>query len=654
MSDRRSQLIIAVLALAGTTFALLQSVVVPALPEIDRALGAGSAGGTWVLTANLLATAVLTPLLGRLGDMHGKDRVLTGVMSTLGVGTLVCALAPSLPVMLAGRALQGAGGAVFPLAFGIVRDELPRDRVPGAVGLVSSLLGIGAGLGLVLSGPIVTTLGWRWLFWLPFVVLLASTALASRSLPASPVRTPAVVNLVSAALMVAGVSSLLVGVTEAGPWGWTSPRTGALLALGLALVGAWVRYELASKSPLVDMRMMRQRRVWPTNLAAFLLGFGMYASIAVIPALVELPRATGFGFGGSITVAGLFMLPTALPQLLVGPMAGRIERRIGSRAQLLAGVVLLLAGYAALATAHRTALELVLDSAALGIGLGLGLGALANLIVVAVDRTQTGVATAMNTVMRTLGGAFGAQVTASVIASSSAAGGLPQDGGFTLAFAACAIALAAGVGATLAIPGRRPVAALLPVALGARRAGVWGRIIDALAAAHDAAVQMIDTSIVRVHQHGACIKRNQRQSMGRSRGGLTSKIHAVVDSRGLPVRLALSPGEAHDVRLAGKLLSRLKSGSMVLADRGYDADWIRELAMKKGAWANIPPKSNRIDPICFSPYLYRARNQVERFFNRIKQCRRVATRYDRLAANYLAFVQLASIRLWLRLNESAS
>src|SRR6266699_2682175 len=141
--------------------------------------------------------------------------------------------------------------------------------------------------------------------------------------------------------------------------------------------------------------------------------------------------------------------------------------------------------------------------------------------------------------------------------------------------------------------------------------------------------------------------------MGRSRGGLTSKIHAVVDSNGLPVRLALSPGEAHDVRLAGTLLSRLKSGSMLLADRGYDADWIRELAMKKGAWANIPPKSNRNSRICFSTYLYRARNKVERYFNQIKQCRRVATRYDKLAANYLAFVQLASIRLWLRFNESA-
>jgi transposase len=178
--------------------------------------------------------------------------------------------------------------------------------------------------------------------------------------------------------------------------------------------------------------------------------------------------------------------------------------------------------------------------------------------------------------------------------------------------------------------------------------------MDALATAHDASVQMIDTSIVRVHQHGACIIQNRRQSMGRSRGGLTSKIHAVVDTNGLPVRLALTAGEAHNNRLADKLLSRLKSGSMLLADRGYDADWIRALAAKKGAWANTPPRCNRSVPICFSPHLYRARNLVERFFNKVKHCRRVATRYDKLAANDLAFIQLASIRLWLRVNESTS
>ena len=178
--------------------------------------------------------------------------------------------------------------------------------------------------------------------------------------------------------------------------------------------------------------------------------------------------------------------------------------------------------------------------------------------------------------------------------------------------------------------------------------------MDALAAAHDVTVQMIDTSIVRVHQHGSCISGNAVQHMGRSRGGLTSKIHAVVDANGLPVRLGLTPGEAHDNRLCSVLLSGLRPRTMLLADRGYDADWIRALVREQGAWANIPPKRNRKESICFSPYLYRARNLVERFFNKIKQCRRVATRYDKLAANYLAFIKLASIRLWLRVYESTS
>jgi transposase len=187
-----------------------------------------------------------------------------------------------------------------------------------------------------------------------------------------------------------------------------------------------------------------------------------------------------------------------------------------------------------------------------------------------------------------------------------------------------------------------------------RRAGVWDRIMDALATAHDAAVQMIDTSIVRVYQQGSCIAGNTGQLMGHSRGGLTSKIHAVVDTNGLPVHLGLTPGEAHDNRLCPVLLSGLRPQTMLLADRGYDADWIRTLVGQQGAWANIPPKRNRKGPICFSPYLYRARNLIERFFNKIKQYRRIATRYDKLAANYLAFIKLASIRIWLRVYESAS
>ena len=181
-----------------------------------------------------------------------------------------------------------------------------------------------------------------------------------------------------------------------------------------------------------------------------------------------------------------------------------------------------------------------------------------------------------------------------------------------------------------------------------RRAGIWHRIMNGLATAHDAAVQMIDTSIVRVHQHGACIAENRQQHMGRSRGRLTSKVHAVVDANGLPVRLGLASGEAHDNRLCSVLLAGLRPQTIVLADRGYDADWISD----QGAWANVLPKKNRKNSIDFSADLYRSRNLVERFSNKIKQCRRIATRYDKLAAKYLAFIKLASIRLWIRTYES--
>jgi len=185
-----------------------------------------------------------------------------------------------------------------------------------------------------------------------------------------------------------------------------------------------------------------------------------------------------------------------------------------------------------------------------------------------------------------------------------------------------------------------------------QRASVWDDVLEAISGQQDADIQMIDSSIIRVHQHGACIKRSVDNCTGRSRGGLTTKIHAVVDSNGLPLRLALTGGQQHDSLIATELMGGLRIKDMFLADKAYDSDAIRAFAKERGAWANIPPKSNRKNPICFSPLLYRKRNHVERFFNRIKQCRRIATRYEKLAANFLAMIKLAAIRLWLGVYES--
>ena len=455
------RLTLAVISLGAMAYSLLQSLVSPALPDIQHATGASASAVSWILTSYLLAASVATPILGRLGDIHGKERVLFWVLIALAAGTFLSAIASSLPLLIVGRVIQGAAGGIFPLAFAIIRDEFPRDRVSGAIGMMSSLLGIGGGLGVVLAGVIVDALDYRWLFWFPLPVILLSAFLTRRYIPESPVRAPGKINWWGAALLSVGLAMLLLGVSQASSWGWGSPGTLGLIAAALAVLAGWIRNETAAEEPLVDMRMMRIRGVWTTNVAALLVGVGLYTSLILVPQFVQEPSSTGYGFGASVTAAGMFLLPTTVTMLIVGQFAGRIERRWGARASLIAGCIVTALGYGVLAFAHSEPWEIYLASALLGTGLGLSFGALANLIVVAVRQDQTGVATGMNTVMRTIGGAVGAQLAGTLLASGVVAStGLPSEGAYTAGFAMCGGALLAGVLVSLLIPGRpRPLRA---------------------------------------------------------------------------------------------------------------------------------------------------------------------------------------------------
>ncbi|MFZ5780186.1 MAG: IS5 family transposase [Pseudomonadota bacterium] len=187
-----------------------------------------------------------------------------------------------------------------------------------------------------------------------------------------------------------------------------------------------------------------------------------------------------------------------------------------------------------------------------------------------------------------------------------------------------------------------------------RKAGVWDRLMDAIIAAHDGKVQMIDSTSVRVHQQAAAQKNRLEAFVSVSRGGLTTKLHARVVGNGLPVQLELSAGQANDAPMAELLLNDLPKGAVVLADRAYDADWIRDVIDDQDCRACIPPKSNRTEPLPYSKRTYKKRNLIERFFNKLKQFRHICTRFDRRALNYLAMAKLASIRLWLRHYESAA
>ena len=426
-------LILAVLSLAGVAYAMLSSSVVPALPTIQHALHTTETDITWLLTAYLLSASVGTAIIGRLGDMYGKERLLLVTLVILAAGTLLAAVSSSLALIIVARFIQGAAGGIFPLAFGIVRDEFPHEKVAGSIGLLSAILGVGAGIGIVLSGVIVEHLNYHWLFWIPLVAIVLAAVATWRFIPESPIRVPGRINWLAAALMTVGLSTVLIAVSETTTWGWGSARALGLIAAGLAVSAVWIAVETHSDHPLIDMTMMRIRGVWTTNLSAFLLGAGMYASFIVFPQFAQLPRSTGFGFGASVVVSGLYLLPSTIGMTILGVFAGRISARFGSRAALIAGTAFTTVSFALLALEHRHPYDLLIAAALLGVGIGLAFAALGNLIVQAVPSHQTGVASGMNTVMRTLGGALGGQLSATFIAAN-VAHGEPTVTGFTDTF----------------------------------------------------------------------------------------------------------------------------------------------------------------------------------------------------------------------------
>jgi MFS family permease len=450
----RPNVTLAVLSLAGLAYALLSSAVVPALPTIQHDLHTTETGVTWLLTGYLLSASVATSILGRFGDMYGKEKVLLWTLVALAFGTLLGALAHSLGVIILARVIQGTGGGIFPLAFGIVRDEFPRERVASGIGLMSSILGVGAGIGIVLSGVIVEHLSYHWLFWLPLVAIVLAAVGTWRFVPESPVRMPGRVNWLAAALMSVGISLTLLAISQTTERGWGSTKTLGLLAIGLAVCGAWIAVEVRSKQPLVDMSLMRVRGVWTTNSAAFLLGAGMYSSFIVIPQFVQLPKSTGFGFGASVVTSGLYLLPSSATMFVLGLFAGRLSLRYGSKFALISGTAFTTCAFGLLAVAHGAPTDFLIASALLGTGMGLAFAALGTLVVHAVPPEQTGVAGGMNTVMRTLGGALGGQLSATFIAANMR-GGYPTVTGFTQTFAMATAFLVACMLVSLLVPSGR-------------------------------------------------------------------------------------------------------------------------------------------------------------------------------------------------------
>jgi EmrB/QacA subfamily drug resistance transporter len=460
-SRRPYQATYAVLALAVGGYALLQSLVIPVLPTIQAGLHTSQNSVTWVLTAYLLSAAIFTPIMGRLGDMDGKERLLVMTLVALTVGSLLAAVASSITLMIVARVIQGVGGGVLPLSFGLIRDEFPKEKVMGAIGVIAALAAAGAGLGIVLAGPIVDALDYHWLFWIPMIVMALTVVAAHLVIPESQVRTLGKISWPGVVLLSAWLVALILGISEAPTWGWGSTSVIGLLIGAVVLAVVWVVVEAHSAHPLIDMNMMRIHAVWTTNLVALLLGVGMYAVFAFLPEFLQTPTSAGYGFGVSITHSGLILLPSSVFMFAFGMLSGPLSKRFGSKSVLVTGLLVGIVTFALLTFAHAAQWQILLAMVVEGIGFGLAFASMSALVVVAVPPEQTGVASGMNANVRTIGGSVGAAVMSSIVTSGMREGSFPRESGYTHGFALLTVTAIAATIAAFFVPGRlRPPASM--------------------------------------------------------------------------------------------------------------------------------------------------------------------------------------------------
>lgn len=431
----------AALLLAVLSFSLLQTFAVPALPALSADLNADTTTVSWVISAFLVASSVGTVILGRLGDLFGRKRLMLVSLGILGLGSVLAAVSGSIGMLIAARAIQGLGAGTFPLAFGLVRKVFPRDRVPVVIGTISAVFGIGFGLGLVLPGPLIDTFGWPSLFWasLILVALAAGAVVAFIRVPAQPAAGR--VDWTGALLLSAALVALLLAVSQSRVWG-LAPLLVLVVVAVLAFV-VFVLVEARIGTPLMNLGILRRRPVAAANVTALIIGFGMYGAFTLVPQLVQTPTRAGYGFGASTTQAGLFLLPMAITMLFAGPLAGRLGPKLGWTTTLVASCVIGAVGFGFLAVGRDAAWAIATGAGIIGVGVGFAFSALANVVVAAVDPHETGEATGVNTILRTIGGAFGAQIASAIVTSTTRAGtGIPEPGGYTVAFAISAVALA--------------------------------------------------------------------------------------------------------------------------------------------------------------------------------------------------------------------
>ncbi|MFF0435324.1 MFS transporter [Streptomyces sp. NPDC004327] len=449
--------VVGVLALAGIVAALMQTLVVPLIGDLPALLHASASDASWVITATLLAAAVATPVAGRLGDMYGKRRLLLASTVPLVAGSAVCALSSSVVPMIVGRGLQGLGMGIVPLGISLLRDVLPPEKLGSAIALMSASMGVGGALGLPFSAAVAEHASWRVLFWVAAALSLLVGVLVLALVPAGRVTGAAGRFDVPGALgLGGGLVALLLAVSKGSVWGWDSATTLGLFAAAAVVLLAWGAWELRTREPLVDLRTTARPQVLMTNAASVLVGFAMYAQSLVVPQLLQLPEATGYGLGQSMMAMGLWMAPAGLMMMALAPLGAKLSAARGPKVTLAVGSLVIALGYGSSLLLMGSTWGLLAVTLVCNTGVGLAYGAMPALIMSAVPQHETASANSFNTLMRSIGSSVSAAVIGVVLAQlTTDLGGhlLPSEIGFRVA-----LLIGGGVGLAAAV-----LASLIPV-----------------------------------------------------------------------------------------------------------------------------------------------------------------------------------------------
>ena len=453
--------IVPVLAFAGIVVAVMQTLLVPVIKDLPELLGTSPSNATWVMTSTLLAGAVSTPIMGRLGDLYGKRRLLIASLAVMVVGSLIAGFTSELLVMIVGRALQGFAMGAIPLGIGLMRDGLPREKLGSAMALMSSSIGVGGGLALPVAALVAQHADWHALFFGSAGLGVLSILLTLVFVPESPMRAVGTFDVWGALGLSAGLVLFLLPITKGSDWGWTSGTTLGLFGAAAVVLFLWGVMELRVKAPLVDLRTTARPAVLFTNLASIMVGVAFYAVSLVLPQLLQLPTSTGYGLGQSMVVAGLCVAPLGLTMMFTAPVYARISAKYGPKVTLMIGMLIIAVGYGAGLGLMSAAWQTIVIAVVLGAGIGLAYSSLPALIIGAVPASETGAANGLNTLMRSIGTSVSSAVIGMVLANTAnQVGGVavPTMHGFRVSFLIATGAVLLGLVFAAFLPGRRAAA----------------------------------------------------------------------------------------------------------------------------------------------------------------------------------------------------